>query len=132
MKQLGFWDHIDLGWDFGSIPHHYEGRICSKCGSTADDVASGAASFICAARIQPCCDKAGISKWDSNKNQWLCSTCSAVQSNDPNYIGSGLYGDIWKRKSDPLVHQVVHPPSPKKCDCRIELLMQAGCQCKGV
>lgn len=38
--------------------------------------------------LQSCCGSPGISVWDSTANQWICSECLAVKSNDPNYSGS--------------------------------------------
>lgn len=137
MKQLSFFDDYDSAWEFGPRPHSFTNRTCDKCGVSAADVANDSASWVCAAKIQSCCDKVGITRWDHEHSQWVCSNCNAVQSNDPNYTGGGK-ADLWSHRpsqwttkelsNDPFKPKVVHP---KQCDCTIQTLMNKGCQCGG-
>lgn len=124
-----------IGYD--QIEHDFvASSACSKCGCVSDDVKNGSASWLCAARTMPCCNKTGIAKWDHFNGQWSCSQCGGVVSNDPHYVNAptsssaSLFSWSDEKKNDDIFKPQV--PSGHKCICDIINLMRQGCTCKGI
>jgi hypothetical protein len=59
-----------------------------------------------------CCGGKGYGRWNGKIQQWECSDCGNVLSNDPNYLGSSV-----KKIQQELEDWAAGQQSSKKCVC---------------
>ncbi len=61
-------------------------------------------------KTKSCCGNKGFSKYITDKSQWVCSECGAIESTDPNYIKSSHLNAFEDPEYPWFTPKQVHPP----------------------
>ncbi len=101
--------------------HNFVDFKCTDCEVTSREVSSGMKSWVCFASNMSCCGNQGVSKWDTFTQQWKCSRCNAIVSNDPNYSGARDSLPYWQLPLTPSITPSIPKYEPykieNKCTC---------------